>query len=251
LSGRRLRSFLEPVLYLGIAALVHSALFLIPGGAPPKKEVVTTQRGVRVRAFVDRPAPPVAAVNPSFDSKPPPNMPKAIEQPPEAAEKNYSVLGSRTANGDSMGATTQAGGAKGTGNSNVEAGGGGTAAVGSRGQDGSPPQSEFGKYLASIKSSNVQGWAKDTANKSRQGWKGTATGAGSGTGEGWGAGSGSGSGSGAGAGRGAGGSGSGKSGYGTGGNGALYMDPRVKLVVTSYPSTGIEGSHGQIAYPNL
>jgi hypothetical protein len=111
-----------------------------------------------------------------------------------------------------------------------------------------PPQTEFGKYLASIKSRNVQGWAKESALKSQQGWKGTGAGAGgTGSGGGWG----SGSGGKGGAGSGAGGSGSGKSGSGTGGNGAIYMDPRVKLVVTSYPSTGIERTHGQIPYPNL
>ncbi len=254
MAGRRLRSILEPVLYFGIAVLVHSALFLIPGGSPPKKEAVTTQRGVRVRAFVERPAPPLVASNPADvpKSQPRPVISTAPEQPLEAKEKNYSVMGSRTANGDSALATSQAGGAKGTGSSNVEAGGGGgSQPSSSRAQDGSPPQTEFGKYLASIKSSNVQGWAKDSALKSRQGWKGTGTGAGSGSGTGDGWGSGSGSGGAGGAGRGAGGSGSGKSGSGTGGNGAQYMDPRVKLVVTSYPSTGIESSHAQIPYPNL
>ncbi len=259
MPGRRLRSVLEPVLYLGIAVLVHSALFLIPAGAPREKEVVTTQRGLRVKAFIERPAPPLSASSPTeiskMQPKPKPAIPTAPEQPQVSQEKSYSVMGSKTANGESPIANSQSGGARGTGAANVEGGGGagGAKSAASRAQDGSPPQTEFGKYLASIKSSNVQGWAKDSALKSRQGWKGTgnATGAGAGdAGEGWGAGAGAGAG-GPGAGRGAGGSGTGKSGTGRGGNGALFMDPRVKLVVTSYPSTSIERNHGPIQYPNL
>jgi hypothetical protein len=254
LPGRRLRSILEPVLYIGIATLLHSALFLIPGMAPAKKEAVTTQRGVRVRAFVERPVPQAKAEPSASRSIPKPvtGLTKPVPEPQlVTTEKNYSVLGSRNGNGESMVASTQASGAKGTGgSSNTEAGGGGSPSQSSSAKEAPVPQSAFGKYLASIRSKNVQGWAKESALKSRQGWKGT--GAGEGNGAGWGNGTGSGSGGGrSGSGSGAGGSGSGKSGSGSGGNGAFYMDPRVKLVVTSYPSTGIERKFTPIPYPNL
>jgi len=53
-----------------------------------------------------------------------------------------------------------------------------------------------------------------------------------------------------GAGKGA-GKGKGTSGTGSGGDGALYMDPRVRMVVTSYPPTGIEQRYGIVRYPDL
>ena len=37
---------------------------------------------------------------------------------------------------------------------------------------------------------------------------------------------------------------------GVGGAGTGYMDPRVKMVVTSYPPTGIEQGHTQVPYPD-
>ncbi len=48
MAGRGLRSVLQPVLFLGIAALLHGLLFLIPGGAPVKVGGETS-RGVRVK----------------------------------------------------------------------------------------------------------------------------------------------------------------------------------------------------------
>jgi hypothetical protein len=37
---------------------------------------------------------------------------------------------------------------------------------------------------------------------------------------------------------------------GVGGSGTGYLDPRVKMVVTSYPPTGIEQGHTQVPYPD-
>ena len=37
---------------------------------------------------------------------------------------------------------------------------------------------------------------------------------------------------------------------GAGGAGAGYLDPRVKVVVTSYPPTGIEQRYTQVPYPD-
>lgn len=252
MAGRRLSTVLEPLLYLGIAALVHSTLFLIPSWTPAKKDVATTQRGVRVKAFVERPAPVQSSSPVVPPPQPTPQKVSAPEMPPAAAEKNFSVMGSREANGESMVPSAQASGAKGSAKANVEAGGGGGASPAAKTQEGAPPQTEFGKYLASIRSSNVQGWAKESAMKSRQGWKGTGSGSGTGSGDGWGAGSGSGGGGRAGTGTGPGGSGTGGSGSGRGGDGAAaFMDPRVKMVVTSYPPTAIERKYAQIPYPNL
>ncbi len=103
------------------------------------------------------------------------------------------------------------------------------------GAQGSPPTSEYGEYLARLRSEGVQGWARDSAGRTRQGWKGSGKG-----GKGLGIGSGGGEG---------GGSGSGGGGTGTGGGG--YLDSRVRTVVTSYPSTSIERRHTQVSYPDL
>jgi hypothetical protein len=247
LAGRRLRSFLEPVLYLGIAALFHGLLFLIPGGSPAKKERVEKVRGVRIRSFAERPAPAAPARTAAVQPPPSPQPQPAKTLPPPSAppvvkEQHFSMLGSRTANGESFAPSTTPGGAKGAGVST--SGAGGSASSPSVAREGAAPKSEFGNYLSKLQSSGVQGWAKESAQKNRQGWKGNGSG-GTGGGEGWLGGPG-------GSGSGQGGSGTGRSGSGTGGDGAsAYMDPRVRMVVTSYPPTGIERRYTQVPYPNL
>jgi hypothetical protein len=249
LSGRRLRSILEPVLYIGVAALIHSALFLIPGGAPSKKGAPPTQRGVRVRAFAPRPpaVAPSAVPTPTF--APP---------PPVTANQKYSVPGAATVGVVSPGGGggTPGGGSPATGI--TTAGPGGPApnpSPSAKVQTEAP--SKFANFLAGLQSSGVRGAAKDAAEKSQRAYKGTGSGSGA---EGWGSGSG-GRGGGAGGGSGTGyGSGSG-SGSG-GGSGGGYLDPRVKMIVIRYPidssglvveskGTNIERSFRQVPYPNL
>ena len=94
-------------------------------------------------------------------------------------------------------------------------------------------ETEFGSYLERLKSNSVQGWARESANQRRQDWKSTTkvedrartfrdskTDGGRSTRP------------------------------GTDGSGTVFLDPRVKVVVTSYPSTGIENRHTQVPYPN-
>lgn len=85
---------------------------------------------------------------------------------------------------------------------------------------------EYGRYLARLRSESVQGWARETARSSKLGWKGTGI-------EQWGVGGGSGKGFGSGTGAGAGT----QQGAGSG-----YLDPRVRMVVTSYPLD----AHGKV-----
>jgi hypothetical protein len=98
------------------------------------------------------------------------------------------------------------------------------------GGQGSPPIGEYGEYLARLRSEGVQGWARDSAGRMQQGWKGSGKG-----GKGLGIGSG-------------GGDGGGGGGRGTGDG---YLDSRVRMVVTSYPPTSIERSYTQVSYPDL
>jgi len=145
------------------------------------------------------------------------------------AEKTYSSLGGGT---ESSGKETT--GSTGTGEPG-RSGEGGASDRGVQGRPGPPAETEFGSYLARLKSEGVQGWAKDSASRQRQGWKGTGKAGGSGTGGGSRQGT----------------AGGGKGGnLGAGGEGSGYLDPRVKMVVTSYPPTGIEERHSQVPYPD-
>jgi hypothetical protein len=229
-------------LYVGIAALLHSALFLIPGVAPAKKEAVTTQRGVRVRAFVERPVlPPPPAVVPASASVP------ARFAPPPIATANlpYSIPGASKAGvvNPAGGGGNPGGGAPATGV--TTSGPGGPAPAPSVARPGPSEPSKFANFLAGLQSSGIRGAARDAAEKNQRAYKGTGSGTGN---EGWGSGSG-GRGGGTGGGSGT-GSGTG-SGSGSGRGSAGYMDPRVKMVVTSYPSTDIERHYTQVPYPNL
>lgn len=213
------RRILQPVLYVGLAALVHALLFLIPGvgGSPESGKT----RGVRLRVLGGTGVSPPAARAPSTAPVPPRAIP-----PPEAAEKAHSSLGGAPGPGKET-----------TGSPGIEEGGregdAGTSDRSAQGRSGPPVESQFGSYLARLKSEGVQGWARETAIQQRQGWRGTGTGTGKGKG-----------------------GGSGTTGGGTGatpgsgGSGIGYMDPRVKVVVTSYPSTGIEQRHTQVPYPD-
>lgn len=251
MAGRSLRSFLEPVLYLGVAALAHSLLLLVPGAPPEKKEAPSTQRGMRVRAFVDRPVPPPTPASPV-----PPAPPTFAPPPQVAAEQSYSIPGSAPAGAVAPGGGggTPGGGTRATGVST--AGPGGPApdpSVAAAGQQAEP--SKFASFLAGLQSSGVRGASKEAAEKSQRAYKGTGSGTGT---EGWGSGPG---------GRGGGfggGSGSGfGSGSGTGsGAGPGYLDPRVKMVVIRYPvdATGkvqedkgvnLEHRLRQVPYPNI
>lgn len=220
MPSRGLRSLLQPVLYVGIAALLHGLALLIPvGGVSGKPDSLTT-RGIRVRTYVDAPVSPRSGSVPEEPTAPPPSV---------TAGKSQSMPGSGgKPAGSIVGGPPQ--GPPGPG-------GGGPGTPGGEPGSGDPPLSEYGQYLAKLRSEGVQGWARESSKNLRQGWKGTGSGAG--TGAGWGQGSGSGGG----------GKGGGGGGKGTGGVG--FLDPRVQMVVTSYPPTGIERGFTAIPYPEI
>ena len=85
-----------------------------------------------------------------------------------------------------------------------------------------------------MRSEGVQGWARDSAGRMRQQWKGSGKG-----GKGLAIGSGGGAGGGSG------------SGPGTGAGGGGYLDPRVEMAVKSDPPTSIERNYTQVRYPDL
>jgi len=221
LPGGGTRRFLQPMLYLGIAALAHGLLFLIPGRFGPSTGQDRT-RGIRVRA-VSETAPRAPARQPE------PAIPSSPLLPPTAvADTNFS----------SPGGTTQGRSLIPTGPRGAD-GGGSSASLPAQGDgpggESHASQTEYGAYLARLRSEGVQGWAKDTADRMRQGWKGSGK-----SGVGWGSGTGSGEG-------GTGGKGQGGGGAGTGG----FLDPRVRMVVTSYPPTSIERRYTAVTYPDL
>jgi hypothetical protein len=215
------RRILQPILYVGVAALAHGLLFLIPGvsGRPEGGRT----RGVRLRVLEQPGVSPTAARAPSTAP-----VPSRAIPPPETEEKAYSSLG-----GGIVGPGKETTGVPGV----EEAGRTGEAGTSDRsvgGRSGPPVETEFGSYLARLKSEGVQGWAKESASQQRQGWRGTGKATGLGA---------------------AGGSpittGGGKGANpGVGGTGTGYLDPRVKTVVTSYPPTGIEQRYSQIPYPD-
>ncbi len=241
MAGRGLRSVLQPVLYVGIALLLHGTLFLIPGGGPAPRDPGTT-RGVRVKAYVEGPPASPRPASPVLSPRER-EIPSRLGTPtPVERDQHFSVSGSKTASGAASDIGADDGGTRGRGTGSTGDGNAGEGAGASRG--GEPEQSAFGQYLSRLHSSGVQGWAKDSAQKTRRGWK-EGSGAGA-SAQGWG--------------RGArstvpadekDGAGKGTSGRGAGGDGARYMDPRVQMVVTSSPATSIEHRHGLVKYPDL
>jgi len=223
-ASRGVRRVLQPLLYIGLAGLVHALLFLIPGmGSRPEGGQT---RGVRLRVLGE-PGMRAPGAPPALEHSPK-HVPPQASPPPETAEKTYS----------SMGGGTPGPGKETTGAPGTEEGGrkgeGGTSERSFQGGSGPPVETEFGSYLARLKSEGVQGWARESASKQRQGWRGTGRAGGSGTGGG---------------GLGTTGGGTGAN-LGAGGAGTGYLDPRVKMVVTSYPPTGIEMRHTQVPYPD-
>lgn len=222
-NDRGMRSTLQVGLCVAAACLLHAALFLIPGVRFAPKEA-GTERGVRLRVF--RPAPPAPA--PARESAPVLPLPakQPIRQasvPTEVSPERYSRIGGNTGGDEPLAARQPSSG----GSGDAAAPGDGRGSVG-----GTPVLSEYGQYLAHLRSDSVQGWAKEIARKESRGWKGK----GAGTGRGNGAGAGTGTGAGAG---------------GPGGGGENYLDPRIQMVVTSYPRTGIESRFTRVSYPNL
>lgn len=214
MDGRGLRSVLQPTIYFGVAFLLHALLFLIPLEGPGRPDPQTT-RGIRVKVVSQRSIPPRPAVSPATKPLPAVSPKQAVKTdtsvPRNIAEENYSLGGSEAAGGGIGDAADPAGG---TGN-----------ATGAEGD--APPMSEYSRYLARLRSEGVQGWARDTAQSSRREWKGTGVKR-RGAGDGFGSGEGS------------------QEGSGTG-----YLDPRVRMVVTSYPPTGIERRHTYVPYPDI
>ncbi len=215
MSESGLRSILQPVLFLGIASIMHGLLFLIPAGGPTTKRDAETTRGVRVKAYVDRP-PDAAPARPPREE-----LSRNTSRPPQ--ELHYSAMGSKTASGASKDVGIQDSG---------------SSPTPEHGREGSPSQTEWDRYKSKLGSSDVQRYARESAQRTRQGWKGA--GAARGTDD-WGKGSRTAEG----------GSGKGTSGKGSGGDGAIFMDPRVRMIVTSYPSTAIEKRYSPVKYPDL
>lgn len=233
MAGRGLRAVLQPVLFLGIAAGLHGILFLVPGGGPDRRDAGTS-RGIRVKTYVPRPE----GATPPAASRPAPH--RAVPEAPSRPAPSSPGSG---------GVTNRGGGESGNdGGPRGEPGASSGPAVGN-----GPPraQSEFGEYLAHLRSDDVQGWAQKSAKASRRGWKGS----GAGSSGGWGAGSGTGSGP-------AKGSGAGPASGGRGGGGGGYLDPRVRMVVIRYPldergepviaaRANIENQFPPVPYPDV
>lgn len=211
-----MRYILQPVLYVGMAAVLHGLLFFIPSAGPAKRDAGTT-RGIRVKAFVES-AP--AKAPPSSPASPPmPVSPRETPLPPRAdQETNYSASGSKTGTGESAKIGVSGQGASGGG-------------------EGTPSRGKFEEFVAGLGDAKTQGWAQNAAKASRGAYR--ESGRGGASGGGWGKGSTTGDGTG------------GASGKGTGGGGARYMDPRVRMVVSSYPQTGIERKYTVVRYPDL
>lgn len=216
--------------------MLHGILFLIPSGSPGKRDSETS-RGIRVKTYVEGP-PAAAPVSPARQP------PSAITPAAGAAAPTTS---SAMAGRDIAGYVGDLGG-----ESSESDGGPQGEPRRSTGVAGPGTQSEFGEYLAHLRSEDVQGWARNSAKASRQGWKGSGAGSG-----GWQAGADMGTGS-------RGGGRSGKSGSaGSGGTrGGAFLDPRVRMVVVQYPldangdaaagkARNIEGRLRQVPYPDL
>lgn len=160
---------------------------------------------------------------PSAPSSPRANPPvRQATLPPEVSPQQYSRIGGNT--GDQSLASRQPS-AGGSGETGPPGGGDGPA--------GEPAVlSEYGQYLANLRSDSVQGWAREAARAESRGWKGKGAGAGTGSGIAGGTKKGTGAGSG-------------------GSGGGNFLDPRIQMVVTSYPRTGIESRFTRVAYPDL
>lgn len=215
MAERRLGTVLQGLLYVGAALLLHGALFLVPWGRPTRTEAPVV-RGMRVRTFSAVPAasPPVPAA-PVYSERPRVEPSRTVA--PGAAVAPPSP-GGAIEGGSRPGGAGEGGAASGAGP------GGGSPR-------GTSPDA-YSEYLARLRTREIQGWARDRSRESQKGWRGSGAG---GASEGWGAGGG-------------GGSGNGK---GTGSGAAGYLDPRVQMVVSSYPPTSIETRHTVVRYPEI
>ncbi|GAB4367186.1 MAG: hypothetical protein Kow00128_11440 [Deltaproteobacteria bacterium] len=222
MNERGMRSALLYGASLAAAVLIHAALLLIPLGRFGTQEPATV-RGVRLRMHRPAPVVPPAGNRPVAPPREAPAMPRKSPVPAEVSPENYSRIGGKVGGTDPLLPQAATGG-----------GSGGTRDAEAAAGSGGPVLSEYGQYLARLRSDPVQGWAQERARIARRGWRGKGAGPGIGTGSGSGAGSGTGPGVGGGI-RG----------------GEVYLDPRVQMVVTSYPRTGIEDRFTRVPYPDL
>lgn len=203
-SNRGMRSTLQVGLCVAAACLLHAALFLIPGVRFGPKEAFT-ERGVRLRVFRPEPSEPSSRrANPTL---------RQAAVPTGVSPERHSKIGGNTDGETLASPQPSAGGSGGSGGPAGDA----------------PAVSEYGQFLATLRSDSVQGWAREAAREERRGWKGKGAGAGSGDVAGTKTGT----------------------GVGPGGGGANYLDPRIQMVVTSYPPTGIESRFTRVVYPDL
>lgn len=219
MQARGVGPVLRGTMCVAAAVLVHAALFLVPLGSVGRQEPPTV-RGVRVRAF----------------SAAPGRRPEQPVRPAESVRRATPTPQAEAPAGPSVGAPAGVGSGPGGGGGGPRAGGGTADGTGAGGNAGAANvgSDAYGQYLARLRSGEVQGWAAQASREARRGWRGSGGGAG-----GWGGGRDTGSGTGTGG------------GFGEGGGRDGYLDPRVKIVVTSYPPTSIERRHGPIPYPDF
>jgi len=219
-ASRGVRRVLQPLLYVGLAGLAHTLLFLIPG-VEGGKAGTGTLRGVRIKAIAGRGVGQRVGTGGKAAGSPDPREKTSttLPAPPVVAENKLSSVGGGATGQaiETAGTILGAGDRIGTGDP-----------AGRGGHDGKGADTEFGSYLERLKSKSVQGWARESANQKRQDWKSTGKMEvrsekvrDSGTDEGR------------------------RSGPGTG-----NLDSRVRVVVTSYPPTGIERRYTQVSYPD-
>ncbi len=165
MDGRGLRSILQPVFYVGVAAILHGLLLLVPAGGPGKRDAATT-RGLRVKAFVERHGAVLPTPRVSVPEAPsPPREREKAPPPPEAVRaKYYSALGTRTASGESADI-----GVKDSGARPQEAGAPSEKPLG---------QKEYEAYLKALQSAGAQERARQGAQRSRAGLGGAGVGSG-------------------------------------------------------------------------
>lgn len=137
-SNRGMRSTLQVGLCVAAACLLHAALFLIPGVRFGPKEAFT-ERGVRLRVFRPEPsAPSSRRANPTL---------RQAAVPTGVSPERHSKIGGNTDGETLASPQPSAGGSGGSGGPAGDA----------------PAVSEYGQFLATLRSDSVQGWAREAA----------------------------------------------------------------------------------------
>ncbi len=229
MASSGLRSTLRPILYVGIALLLHGMLLLLPLGGSGRP-VSRTLRGVRVHSVAEIPSAgrgnPVAAVS---SPRPGETIPQGTRIPASPSGSAASVLPQPTVRG---------GNDAGMGGIDRSASSGVTYGEQTGELRGDPPvmrreKTSYDDYLDRLRSKDIQAWARESAGKTSKEWKGMQS-----KSSDWRPGE-----------KGANAQSSRASKDVRSGKRSEYLDPRVRMVVTSYPSTGIVKRHTFVSYP--